>query len=200
MAEEAMTIFSFESDFDREIKRRKALVQKLNVAYTKTRKQAADKLRGLRKAGRRIDLDAIKEPCHEASNSMARELLELRGLSDLLDMMRCDQLGEKVSKRDLVDGAAPCLGYTIEALTCLRDVQAKIKTPTIRDYVAVLPAEQADFHAILDLNLMDKKQFRTAVVRVFAVSLTHFADLSFQADKRAYVDDRAFLRDMRIQP
>jgi hypothetical protein len=93
------------------------------------------------------------------------------------------------------------LGYTIEALTCLRDVQEKIETPTIRDYVAVLPTEQqADFHAILDLNLIDKKQFRTAIVRVFAVSLTHFADLSFDRDKQAYFGDRAFLRDMRIQP
>ena len=45
----------------------------------------------------------------------------------------------------------------------------------------------------LDLDLLDEKQFSTAVVCVFAVRLAHFADLSFHADKWAYIRDRAFL-------
>jgi hypothetical protein len=61
-----------------------------------------------------------------------------------------------------------------------------------------LPADQqADFHAILDLNLLDEKQFRTAVVRVFAVGLTHSP--SRQTGERMSVIE-VFLRDVRIQP
>jgi len=64
---------------------------------------------------------------------MAREPLELRGLSDLLDMMRSERLGGRVSKRELASAAAPSLDYAKEVLWAINystrpDLEERMKS------------------------------------------------------------------------